>query len=180
MKNVFKKAIKLFDKQEVVIISRNGDEYGIICGYFGLRMPAATYDLYFRPEKPYYVQLEDRQTWKSYKNTRKSSVGELSPDYMDVDKLFPVDATAAKITPFLYEIDGRTARVFAGDDLIIANDAFVEAFVDVFGTEYIYSAGRIKPLLWQDGMQPVASGVLLPVNAQLPEPVRDAILAEYR
>lgn len=180
MKNVFKKSIKLFDKEDTIIVSRNGDEYGIICSYFGLRVPAAMYDCYFRTEKPYYVQLEDRQTWKSYRCDRKSKTGDLSPDYMDIDKLFPVDATAAKITPYLYEVEGKPTRVFAGSDLIIANDAFVDAFVDIFGTEYIYSAGRVKPLLWQDGMQPVVSGVLLPVNAQMPEPVRDAILAEYR
>lgn len=101
-KNPYKDFIKLMDKSERVIVSRNtrpyeGNEdnspetlYTICNGYMALELLEVRYRIYFCSEKPYYKELErDGSNYTSEKKDRKN--GKLFSPVGDCDlsKFFP-------------------------------------------------------------------------------------------
>ena len=173
MKNIYKKAIKIMDKSAHVIVSRYEDHYNVTDGYIMLKIPAGAYDVFFRTEKPYYVGLDDGETWISEKNGRKSCIGSKKPEFVNLDKCFPdpCDAVQVRPTAYKYTASGTTCDVFASEEFITCiNSEYVAAFSEIYGYNF-KSAGRVRPLVWGD-----CEAITLPVNVSIPEEMESALI----
>ena len=185
MKNIFKKAIKVLNDSEKVIISRYDEYYIITNSYIALKVAPLFYDAYFRTEKPYFVELESGECWISYKYERKHSIGS-NMNFVDIDYCFkPNEVVSVKRTPYKKAAQCITAKnqmgmvdLFTANDFISGLDSkFVEAFDDIFDESIeLKGSGKFAPIIWEADN---ASGVILPVRIEITE-VEDTIIKMFR
>lgn len=134
MKNVFKKYIKMLDKADNVIVSRQGDFYFIGNGYIVVSVSAAIYNVYFQTEKPYYRELQDNTSIESIRGKRKEGVLFEERSFLDYNKCFPdpFDLHPCKQTTFLFDTPKYLTNLFTSEKKVIAvNSVFIDALNDI-------------------------------------------------
>lgn len=157
MKNVFKKYIKMLDKADNVIVSRQGDNYFIGNGYIVVSVSAAIYNVYFQTEKPYYRDLQDNTSIQSIRGKRKEGVLFEETSFLDYNKCFPdpFDLYPCKQTTFLFDTPEYRTNLFTSEKKVIAvNSVFIDALNDIttFYSDTTISTtnAEFSPIIYSD------------------------------
>lgn len=157
MKNVFKKYIKMLDKADNVIVSRQGDNYFIGNGYIVVSVSAAAYSVYFQTEKPYYRDLQDNTSIGSTQAKRKEGVLFEERTFLDYNKCFPdpLDLHPCKQTDFSFDNGRYHTNLFTSENKVIAvNSVFIDALNDITtfysGTTISTTNAEFSPIIYSD------------------------------
>ena len=160
MKNVFKKYIKMLDKSDNVIVSRQGDYYFIGNGYIVVSVSAAIYNVYFQTEKPYYRDLQDNTSIQSIRGKRKEGILFEERSFLDYNKCFPdpFDLRPCKQTTFLFDTPdyhNYRTNLFTSENKVIAvNSVFVDALNDITtfysNTTISSTNAEFSPIIYSD------------------------------
>lgn len=157
MKNVFKKYIKMLDKADNVIVSRQGDNYFIGNGYIVVSVSAAIYNVYFQTEKPYYRDLQDNTSIGSTRGKRKDGVLFEEISFLDYNKCFPdpFDLRPCKQTDFSFDNGQYHTNLFTSENKVIAvNSVFIAALNDIttFYSDTTISTTNVEfsPIIYSD------------------------------
>lgn len=157
MKNVFKNYIKMLDKTDNVIVSRQGDYYFIGNGYIVVSVSAVAYSVYFQTEKPYYRDLQDNTSIESIRGKRKEGVLFEERSFLDYNKCFPdpFDLRPCKQTDFSFDNGQYHTNLFTSENKVIAvNSVFIDALNDIttFYSDTTISTtnAEFSPIIYSD------------------------------
>lgn len=183
MKNVFKKYIKMLDKADNVIVSRQGDNYFIGNGYIVISVSTAIYSVYFQTEKPYYRDLQDNTSIQSIRGKRKEGILFEETSFLDYNKCFPdpFDLRPCKQTTFLFDTPdyyNYRTNLFTSENKVIAvNSTFIEALNDI-STFYPYvdiltGEAEFSPIIYSNDE---FKALVMPVRHNIDKNIANALI----
>lgn len=164
MVNIYKNYIKCMDKSELIIISRDDENYYISNTFIALKVEPLSYDTFFTMEKPYYIPLEEN-TSVSYRSKSERKQKPHIGDKVDFERIFKAEPIGKAIkTPVKLELDNKEVNLFAIQDNsgeyipLAVNVDYIKAF-DGIVDEWNGQGSSIAPLCTENA-------VCLPVRVE--------------